>query len=122
MLELIGESGAVLLIGAVGGLMLGLAARLGRFCTLGMIEDAHYGQDRGRLWMWLTALGTALMVNFGAAALGLIDLSATLLLSNTYSIPGAILGGLLFGYAWRRPAIAATACSRGWAAAISARW
>ena len=39
MLELIGESGAVLLIGAVGGLMLGLAARLGRFCTLGMIED-----------------------------------------------------------------------------------
>lgn len=98
MLELISESGAVLLIGAVGGLMLGLAARLGRFCTLGMIEDAHYGQDRGRLWMWLTALGTALMVNFGAAALGLIDLSATLLLSNTYSIPGAILGGLLFGY------------------------
>ena len=98
MLELIGEPGAVLLIGAAGGLVLGLAARLGKLCTLGMIEDVHYGRDYGRLWMWLTALGTALIVNFGATALGVVDLSATLPLSHHYSIPGAIVGGLLFGY------------------------
>jgi hypothetical protein len=63
-----------------------------------MIEDVHYGQDYGRLWMWLTALGTAMLVNFGAEALGFIDLSATLQLSNRYSILGGIVGGLLFGY------------------------
>jgi hypothetical protein len=76
-----------------------LAARLGKLCTLGMIEDVHYGQDYGRLWMWLTALGTAMILNFGADALGFIDLSATLAaFSNRYSILGAIVGGLLFGY------------------------
>jgi hypothetical protein len=73
--------------------MLGLAARLGKLCTLGMIEDVHYGQDYGRLWMWLTALGTAMILNFGAEALGFIDLSATCS-SNRYSILGAIVGGL----------------------------
>lgn len=98
MLELIGEPAAVLLIGAGGGLLLGLAARLGKLCTLGMIEDVHYGQDFGRLWMWLTALGTALILNFGADALGFIDLSATVQLTNRYSILGGIIGGLLFGY------------------------
>jgi uncharacterized membrane protein YedE/YeeE len=98
VLELFGEPATVLLIGAGGGLALGLAARLGKLCTLGMIEDVHYGQDYGRLWMWLTALGTAMLVNFGADALGFIDLSATLQLSNRYSILGGIVGGLLFGY------------------------
>jgi hypothetical protein len=86
------------LIGAGGGIMLGLAARLGKLCTLGMIEDVHYGQDYGRLWMWLTALGTAMLLNFGAEALGFIDLSATCSFRNRYSILGAIVGGLLFGY------------------------
>jgi hypothetical protein len=98
VLELIGEPTAVLLIGAGGGLLLGLAARLGKLCTLGMIEDVHYGQDYGRLWMWLTVLGTAMILNFGADALGLIDLSTALQLSNRYSILGVIVGGLLFGY------------------------
>lgn len=98
MLEQIGEPVAILLVGLAGGIMLGLAARLGRFCTLGMIEDAHYGQDRGRLWMWATALGTAMALNFGADALGFIDLTSSLQLSHHYSVPGAIIGGLLFGY------------------------
>lgn len=39
MLEVIGEPAAVALAGLVGGILLGLAARLGRFCTLGAIED-----------------------------------------------------------------------------------
>lgn len=98
MLDLLSEPVAVLLIGAGGGLLLGLAARLGRLCTLGMIEDVHYGGDFGRMWMWLTALGTALVVNFGAEAAGLIDLSATVHLSHAYPILGAVVGGLLFGY------------------------
>jgi uncharacterized membrane protein YedE/YeeE len=98
MLDLLSEPAAVLLIGAAGGILLGLAARLGRFCTLGMIEDVHYGGDYGRLWMWVTALGAALVVNFGAEAIGLIDLSATVHLAHAYPVLGAVVGGLLFGY------------------------
>ncbi|OAN69801.1 hypothetical protein A8B78_21370 [Jannaschia sp. EhC01] len=98
MLDTIGESAAILLVGGIGGILLGLAARLGKFCTLGMVEDAHFGQDFGRMWMWVTALGVAITMNFGADALGYIDLSATGLLSTRFSVPGALLGGLLFGY------------------------
>lgn len=98
LLDLVNETAAILLIGGIGGIVLGLAARLGKFCTLGMVEDAHFGQDLGRMWMWVTALGVAICMNFGADALGFIDLSATDLLSNRFSIPGAIVGGLLFGY------------------------
>ena len=40
MLDMLGEHNLVALIGLGGGILLGLAARLGRFCTLGAIEDA----------------------------------------------------------------------------------
>lgn len=98
MLDLLGEPIAILLIGGIGGIFLGLAARLGKFCTLGMIEDVHYGQDFGRMWMWGTALGVAMLANAGAQAMGWLDLSQTLWLSHSYSVIGAMLGGLLFGY------------------------
>lgn len=98
MLDIIGEPMAVVLIGLIGGIALGLAARLGRLCTLGMIEDVHYGRDFGRMWMWVTALGTAMIVNFGADALGYVDLPSTIYLQHRYSVLGAIVGGLLFGW------------------------
>jgi len=98
VLDLVSEPVAVLLVGAVGGVALGLAARLGKFCTLGMIEDVHYGRDHGRMWMWATALAVAMLCNQLAQALGLIDLSDTALLSTRFSVAGAVVGGLLFGY------------------------
>ena len=98
MLETLGEPLTILLIGLAGGLVLGLAARLARFCTLGMIEDVHFGDDKGRLWMWVLAIGMAMAANFLADAIGLVDLQATSLLSNRFSVAGACLGGLLFGY------------------------
>ena len=39
MLEALGEANFAALVGLFGGVLLGLAARLGRFCTLGAIED-----------------------------------------------------------------------------------
>ena len=98
MLALIEESWLIAAIGLAGGVLLGLAARLGRFCTLGMIEDAHYGNDRARLWMWALALGVAILGNFTAEAVGLIRLGDTIYLRNDYSLIGVALGGLLFGY------------------------
>ena len=53
MWELLGDPERVALIGLGGGIVLGLAARLGRFCTLGAIEDLLYGGSAARLWMWV---------------------------------------------------------------------
>ncbi len=98
MLDFVGEARLMMLVGLSGGIVLGLAARLGRFCTLGMIEDVHYGRDLDRLWMWAVALGVAMLTSFGAEAAGFIDLGQTIYLSNQYSILGAVFGGLMFGY------------------------
>ena len=61
MLETLGEPTAVALFGLAGGISMGLAARLGRFCTLGAIEDALYANDTRRLRMWAVAIGVAIM-------------------------------------------------------------
>lgn len=86
------------LVGAGGGILLGLAARLGRFCTLGALEDMFYGDSTGRVRMWGIAIGTAILTTFGATALGLANINATHYLTLSLNIPAAILGGLLFGY------------------------
>ena len=71
MLDYLSEAQAVALIGLLGGIALGLAARVGRFCTLGAIEDALYGGDERRLRMWGIAIGTAVIAaSWGAAGLG----------------------------------------------------
>ena len=98
MTEYLSEPILVALIGGFGGLFLGLAARLGRFCTLGAIEDYFYGNSNARLRMWGFAIGVAIIGTHAGAALGLIDLAQTFYLTQSLNIPTAILGGLLFGY------------------------
>lgn len=98
MLDILGEAWSIALIGLAGGIVLGLAARLGRLCTLGMIEDVHYGNDRTRLWMWAVALGVAMAGNFAAEAAGLIRLHQAIYLYNEFTLLGAVVGGLTFGY------------------------
>ena len=44
MFELLNEGQIAALIGGMGGILLGLAARMGRFCTLGAIEDKNFGE------------------------------------------------------------------------------
>mgnify|MGYP003471798886 CR=1 FL=1 len=46
-------------VGLLGGVVLGLAARLGDFCTLGAVETAVYGKDQRRLRLWGIVLGVA---------------------------------------------------------------
>jgi len=98
MLDFLGEAWSITVIGLTGGIVLGLAARLGRLCTLGMIEDVHFGHDRSRLWMWAVALAVATCMNFAAEAAGLIRLHQAIYLANGFTLAGAALGGLMFGY------------------------
>lgn len=85
-------------IGLFGGVLLGLAARLGRFCTMGAIEDWLYGLDDLRLRMWGIAIGVAILGTFGLMAAGQLDPAQTIYLSVEWSPLASVLGGLVFGY------------------------
>ena len=98
MLEYMSESTFVTLAGVFGGVLLGLAARLGRFCTLGAIEDTLYGEDTLRLRMWILAIGAAIAGTFALAGAGLVPLEQSFYLSITWMPLASVLGGLLFGY------------------------
>ena len=98
MSELLTEHQIVAVIGLLSGLLLGLAARLGRFCTLGAIEDALYGASTVRLRMWGMAIGLAVMGSFALMATGLLDGGTTYYLSIRWMPVASILGGLVFGY------------------------
>ena len=93
-------SGAVGLAGTgfVGGLLLGLAARRGRFCTLGAIEDALYANDLGRVRMWALALAVAILGVFALNALELVDIESSIYTTVAWNPIASILGGLIFGY------------------------
>ena len=85
------------MIGFAGGIVLGLAARIGRFCTLGAIEDALYGQSNNRLRMWGTAIGMAVLLVHLALAQGLISTTNSYPLTVPFTPLLTIFGGLLFG-------------------------
>ncbi len=98
MLDLISEPALTALAGLGGGLFLGLAARIGRFCTLGAIEDVYYGESTLRLRMWGIAIGVAIIGTFLLSATGLLDLDQTLYLSQEWNPIASVVGGLMFGY------------------------
>ncbi|MCF7698926.1 YeeE/YedE family protein [Loktanella sp. M215] len=98
MIETLGETTTLALIGLVGGILLGLSARLGRFCTLGAIEDAVYGHDATRLRMWGIAIGVAICGSFTLAAAGLLETERTIYLSFAFQPLASAVGGLMFGY------------------------
>ncbi len=98
MLEMIPESWAVALIGAGGGILLGLAARLGRFCTLGAIEDLLYGGSARRMHMWLLAIGVAVTGTFALTAAGIVRPELSFYYAIEWMPLASILGGLAFGY------------------------
>ena len=98
MLDFFSEPTLVALIGLFGGILLGLAARIGRFCTLGAIEDLFYGESTLRLRMWGIAIGVSVIGTFGLSAAGLVDLGETLYLSRQWNPLASVFGGLFFGY------------------------
>ncbi|SEW19456.1 hypothetical protein SAMN04488515_1524 [Cognatiyoonia koreensis] len=98
MLDVWGEANVAAAIGLVGGILLGLAARLGRFCTLGAIEDVLYGGSDQRIRLWIAAIGFAIIGSFGLMAFGLFDPAQSFYLARTWVPIASIAGGLLFGY------------------------
>lgn len=98
LIDRLGEPGLLALIGLFGGALLGLAARLGRFCTLGAIEDALYGASTIRLRMWGVAIGTAIIGSFCLALFAGFDPTESFYLRAGWNPIAHAVGGLLFGY------------------------
>lgn len=98
MLEFLGEANTAALFGLIGGLVLGLAARVGRFCTLGAIEDVRYSSDDRRLRMWGLAIGVSIILTHISMSAGLLNPSDTAYLDRVWNPLATVVGGLLFGY------------------------
>jgi uncharacterized membrane protein YedE/YeeE len=98
MFDSIADTTLVALVGLFGGLVLGLAARLGRFCTLGAIEDLLYQGSSVRMRMWVLAIGVAVLGSFLLIGVGLLDAGQTSYLSFAFNPFAAVFGGLVFGY------------------------
>lgn len=94
----ISDSLLVASAGFAGGALLGLAARLGRFCMMGAVEDAVLGGDLGRIRMVALAAAIAIAGTFGLIGLGLLDPAETRYFHLEWSPAGAVIGGLLFGF------------------------
>jgi hypothetical protein len=97
-IDAISDQALAALAGLAGGAALGLAARRVRFCTLGAIEGAIWGDDRSGVRMWGVALGVAILASFGAAAAGLFDPAASFHMRFAWNPAASIIGGLMFGY------------------------
>ncbi|UWR93624.1 YeeE/YedE family protein [Phaeobacter inhibens] len=96
--DLFSDTHLTALLGLFGGVLLGLTARLGRFCTLGAIEDLLYGGSSLRMRMWGMAIGMAILGSFGLIALGWFDPVQSQYLAIRWMPLASITGGLLFGY------------------------
>lgn len=83
--------------GLAAGVILGVAGRAGRFCTLAMLEDAFFGSDFRRLKSFALAAAVALLATQTLVAFGIVDLSRSIYLTPSIGLGGAIIGGLMFG-------------------------
>ena len=98
MLSSLGGHELSAFVGLGGGILLGLAARMGRFCTLGAIEDATYGGSQIRIRMWAIALGLSIIIVHLSAHYGIFNTLDSLYLSIEWNPYSSVFGGLLFGY------------------------
>lgn len=83
--------------GLAGGIILGFAARWGRFCTFGAVEDRVLGADGTRLRMWGFAIAIAITGVFAMDSFGWISVTESVYLASPVAITATIVGGLLFG-------------------------
>lgn len=88
---------AIFLAGIFGGVVLGFAARWGRFCTLGAIEDWVLGGDSTRLRIWLFALGVSILGVHLSAYLGLVPILESAYLTSPTTWLSTLAGSVLFG-------------------------
>ncbi|MEO1468116.1 MAG: YeeE/YedE thiosulfate transporter family protein [Pseudomonadota bacterium] len=86
------------LAGLAGGIVLGLAARLGRFCMMATVEDAVYGSDSDGVRVLSLGAAVAIAATALLVVAGGFDPQATVYLREGWSPAATVIGGLMFGY------------------------
>jgi hypothetical protein len=82
----------------MAGAIFGAVAQLTHFCTMGALSDVVYMGDWRRMRSWLLAIAVAIIGTQVLASAGMVDLSQSVYLTPNLGWPGAIIGGLLFGF------------------------
>lgn len=93
----LGEDGLLALAGLAVGALFGASAQRSRFCLRAAALEFARGEFGSKLAVWLIAFSVAVLgtqVLVGAGVLGLGEVRA---LTQSASLSGAILGGLMFG-------------------------
>lgn len=98
MIDTLDDNHVAAIFGLFGGIALGGAASIGRFCTLGAIEDALYGHDCDRLRMWAFALSIAIFGLFSLEYLGQVDYQSSMYFRQSWNPIASVVGGLMFGW------------------------
>ncbi len=97
IIDQLGDSTVMMLVGLVVGLVFGAAAQHSRFCLRAAIVETAGRQFGAKLALWLLAFSAAVMSVQAAIFFEYLDVSDARQLSATGSMSGAILGGLMFG-------------------------
>lgn len=88
----------------IAGLVFGAVANKTNFCTMGAVSDMVLMGESSRFRAWMLAVAVAILGTQALHMLEFIDLTlapsegGAIYLTPSLGWPGAILGGLLFGY------------------------
>lgn len=97
LIDQIGDSATLAVLGCVVGIVFGIAAQRSEFCLRASTVEMADGKAGPRLAVWLLAFSAALASVQGLQALDIMDLTEARALASTGSLSGAVLGGLMFG-------------------------
>ncbi len=91
-------------LGFVAGIVFGATANKTNFCTMGGVSDMVLMGDTNRFRAWMLAVAVAILGTQALHMMEMIDLTLSpadggaIYLTSSLGWPGAIVGGLLFGY------------------------
>jgi len=97
LMEWLGENGAAALGGLIIGTLFGVFAQRSKFCLRAAVVEFARGNIGHKTSIWLLTFSAAVFGTQLLQFVGVIDLTEVRQLSNTGSISGALLGGLMFG-------------------------
>lgn len=97
LMEWLGESGTAVLGGLIVGTLFGVFAQRSKFCLRAAVVEFARGDIGHKTSIWLLTFAAAVFGTQLLQFIGVIDLGDVRQLSNTGSISGALLGGLMFG-------------------------
>ncbi len=89
---------AVAAAGGLIGLLFGVLSESSQLCLLGGMREAREGRSNARLAAYAIAALISVAATQAFIAIGGADLSSAVYLSAASSIPGLVIGGLLFGF------------------------